>query len=142
MPFFQYKAVAPGGEVSVGELDAANESEILDRLRDQGLMPMQVAPAAAAGTSAAPAASCQRAAPAPVRVEALPKIFGATEAGASVRRRRASSQNRLGSFAAMTEEIPKTSELVWLIFSLVVSMETIETSVWTSEHIAQNWSGR
>ena len=46
MPLFRYKAVAPGGAVSVGELDAANESEILDRLRDQGLMPMQVAAAA------------------------------------------------------------------------------------------------
>ena len=54
MPLFRYKAVAPGGAVSVGELDAANESEILDRLRDQGLMPMQVAPAARAAGDAAP----------------------------------------------------------------------------------------
>jgi general secretion pathway protein F len=54
MPLFRYKAVAPGGAVSVGELDAANEGEILDRLRDQGLMPMQVAPAQA-GAVAAPA---------------------------------------------------------------------------------------
>jgi len=46
MPLFRYKAVAPGGEVSTGEIEAANEAEILDRLRDQGLMPMQVAPAA------------------------------------------------------------------------------------------------
>ena len=51
MPLFRYKAVAPGGAVSIGELDAANESEILDRLRDQGLMPMQVAPAAAGGAA-------------------------------------------------------------------------------------------
>ncbi|MBE7523824.1 MAG: type II secretion system F family protein [Burkholderiales bacterium] len=60
MPLFRYKAVAPGGAVSSGELDAANEAEILDRLRDQGLMPMQVAPATgaqspAAGRGAAPA---------------------------------------------------------------------------------------
>jgi len=54
MPLYRYKAVAPGGAVSVGELDAANEGEILDRLRDQGLMPMQVAPAQA-GAVAAPA---------------------------------------------------------------------------------------
>ncbi|HEY8242317.1 MAG: type II secretion system F family protein [Vicinamibacteria bacterium] len=54
MPLFRYKAVAPGGAVSIGELDAANEGEILDRLRDQGLMPMQVAPASA-GAVAAPA---------------------------------------------------------------------------------------
>ena len=47
MPLYRYKAVAPGGALSVGELDAANEGEILDRLRDQGLMPMQVAPASA-----------------------------------------------------------------------------------------------
>lgn len=60
MPLFRYKAVAPGGAVSSGELDAANEAEILDRLRDQGLMPMQVAPATgasapSAGRGAAPA---------------------------------------------------------------------------------------
>jgi general secretion pathway protein F len=54
MPLYRYKAVAPGGAVSMGELDAANEGEILDRLRDQGLMPMQVVPASA-GAVAAPA---------------------------------------------------------------------------------------
>jgi len=52
MPLYRYKAVAPGGAVSSGELDAANEAEILDRLRDQGLMPMQVAPATGAPTPA------------------------------------------------------------------------------------------
>ena len=55
MPLYRYKAVAPGGAVSMGELDAATEGEILDRLRDQGLMPMQVAPAAAGGAVLAPA---------------------------------------------------------------------------------------
>jgi len=53
VPLYRYKAVAPGGAVSVGELDAANESEILDRLRDQGLMPMQVAPATGPAPGAA-----------------------------------------------------------------------------------------
>ncbi len=37
-----YKAVNAAGDVAAGELDAANEAEIVDRLRDQGLMPMQV----------------------------------------------------------------------------------------------------
>ncbi|MBP6565447.1 MAG: type II secretion system F family protein, partial [Burkholderiales bacterium] len=55
MPLFRYKAVAPGGAVSTGELSAANEAEILDRLRDQGLMPMQVAPVTGAPSDAAPA---------------------------------------------------------------------------------------
>jgi len=53
MPLYAYRAVSPAGEVSAGELDAANESEIVDRLRDQGMMPMEVAPATAAGTAAA-----------------------------------------------------------------------------------------
>ena len=53
MPLYAYRAVSPAGEVSAGELDAANESEIVDRLRDQGMMPMQVAPATGAGTAAA-----------------------------------------------------------------------------------------
>jgi general secretion pathway protein F len=44
MPVFRYRAVNPAGDVAVGELEAANESEIVDRLRDQGMLPMQVAP--------------------------------------------------------------------------------------------------
>jgi general secretion pathway protein F len=52
MPVFRYKAVNTAGDVAVGELEAANEGEIVDRLRDQGMMPMQVAPA---GSRAAPA---------------------------------------------------------------------------------------
>jgi len=43
MPVYRYRAVNPSGEVAVGELDAANEGEIVDRLRDRGLMPMQIA---------------------------------------------------------------------------------------------------
>ena len=43
MPVFRYKAVNASGAIAVGELDAANESEIVERLRDQGLMPTQVA---------------------------------------------------------------------------------------------------
>jgi len=46
MPVFRYKAVDAGGDVATGELEAANEGEIVDRLRDQGMMPMQVARAA------------------------------------------------------------------------------------------------
>ena len=55
MPLYSYKAVNPAGDVAIGELEAANESEIVDRLRDQGMMPMQVARAAggAAGSVAA-----------------------------------------------------------------------------------------
>ncbi len=42
MPVFSYRAVNAAGDVAAGELDAPNEAEIVDRLRDQGLMPMQV----------------------------------------------------------------------------------------------------
>ncbi len=56
MPIYRYKAVNPAGDVAVGELEAANESEIVDRLRDQGMLPMQVAPMTA-GASGAPARS-------------------------------------------------------------------------------------
>ena len=52
MALYRYKAVGAGGEVATGELDAANESEIVDRLRDQGLMPMQIAPATGVATTA------------------------------------------------------------------------------------------
>ena len=56
MPLYSYRAVTPAGDVSSGELEAANESEIVDRLRDQGLMPMHIAQSiggAAAGERAA-----------------------------------------------------------------------------------------
>ena len=53
MALYRYKAVSSGGEVAVGELEAANEAEIVDRLRDQGLMPMQIAPAAGGPTATA-----------------------------------------------------------------------------------------
>jgi general secretion pathway protein F len=56
MPVYRYRAVNPAGEVAIGELDAANESEIVDRLRDQGLMPMQIAHATGGGLTAATAA--------------------------------------------------------------------------------------
>ncbi|MFO1395932.1 MAG: type II secretion system F family protein [Burkholderiales bacterium] len=52
MPIYRYRAVNPAGEVATGELDAANESEIVDRLRDQGLMPMQIAHATGAVAAA------------------------------------------------------------------------------------------
>ncbi len=42
MPLYRYKAVTPGGEVATGELEAANQAEIVERLRDQGMMPMQI----------------------------------------------------------------------------------------------------
>lgn len=57
MARFRYKAVNAGGEVATGELEAANEGEIVDRLRDQGLMPMQIAPAVGAVGGAAPSRS-------------------------------------------------------------------------------------
>ena len=57
MPLYRYRAVSPAGEVAVGELDAANESEIADRLRDQGLMPMQIAHASGVSLPAAGAAA-------------------------------------------------------------------------------------
>src|SRR5881275_3337181 len=43
MPIFRYRAVTPSGEVSTGEFDGATESEIVERLREQGMMPVQIA---------------------------------------------------------------------------------------------------
>jgi general secretion pathway protein F len=42
MALYKYRAVNAAGDVAAGELEAANESEIVGRLRDQGLMPMRV----------------------------------------------------------------------------------------------------
>ncbi len=57
MPVYRYRAVDAAGDVATGELEAANEAEIVDRLRDQGLMPMQVARATAGGATAGAAAA-------------------------------------------------------------------------------------
>ena len=51
MPLYSYRAVSPAGDVSSGQLEAANESEIVDRLRDQGLLPMQIAQALGAAAA-------------------------------------------------------------------------------------------
>src|SRR4030095_8133759 len=52
MPVYKYKAVNAAGVVATGELDAAHESEIVERLRDQGMLPMQVAQASGASVAA------------------------------------------------------------------------------------------
>ena len=46
MALYSYKAVDATGDVATGELEAANEAEIVERLRDQGMLPMQVGRAA------------------------------------------------------------------------------------------------
>jgi general secretion pathway protein F len=63
MPVYRYKAVDAAGAVATGELDAANESEIVERLRDQGMLPMQVAQAS--GATAASASASAAASPRP-----------------------------------------------------------------------------
>ena len=68
MPMYRYKAVNNAGDVAAGELDAANESEIVERLRDQGLMPMQVVAAPGDRASAAPGTARRRSLFAPRRV--------------------------------------------------------------------------
>ena len=61
MALFKYRAVNAAGDVASGELDAANQAEIVDRLRDQGLMPMKVEAALASeAVSAAGPASRRR----------------------------------------------------------------------------------
>jgi general secretion pathway protein F len=62
MALYRYKAVNAAGDVAAGELEAANESEIVDRLRDQGLLPMQVETATAARGAVAKTAAAPRAA--------------------------------------------------------------------------------
>jgi general secretion pathway protein F len=60
MPLYSYRAVSAAGDVSTGELDAANESEIVDRLRDQGLLPMQIAQSLGRAATGEPTVRPQR----------------------------------------------------------------------------------
>ncbi|HEY2864995.1 MAG TPA: type II secretion system F family protein [Casimicrobiaceae bacterium] len=59
MALYKYRAVNASGDVAAGELEAANEAEIVDRLRDQGLMPMRVE-AAVGGRAGAAAPAARR----------------------------------------------------------------------------------
>jgi general secretion pathway protein F len=59
MPIFRYRAVAPSGEVSTGEFDGASESDIVERLREQGLMPVQIAQASDTFVGAGSASAAQ-----------------------------------------------------------------------------------
>ena len=68
MPLYSYRAVSAAGDVSTGELEAANESEIVDRLRDQGLLPMQIAQSLGAAAGAAVARAPRQSLFAPRRV--------------------------------------------------------------------------
>ena len=54
MPFFQYKAVSPAGEVQEGVLEASSNPAAIARLQEMGLIPIRAAEAG--GAKAAPAA--------------------------------------------------------------------------------------
>jgi general secretion pathway protein F len=45
MPFFQYKAVTPAGEVKEGVLEASNDAMAIARVRDMGFIPIRAAEA-------------------------------------------------------------------------------------------------
>src|SRR6185503_20629788 len=51
MPFFQYKAVTPAGEVKEGVLEASSDAAAIARVRDMGFIPIRAQEAAAALTS-------------------------------------------------------------------------------------------
>ena len=54
MPFFQYKAVSPAGEVQDGVLEASSNPAAISRLQEMGLIPIRAVEAG--GAKAAPAA--------------------------------------------------------------------------------------
>ena len=53
MPFFQYKAVTPAGEVKEGVLEASNDSIAIARVRDMGFIPIRAVEAGTARTAPA-----------------------------------------------------------------------------------------
>ena len=54
MPFFQYKAVTPAGEVKEGVLEASNDSTAIARVRDMGFIPIRAVEAGTARAAEAP----------------------------------------------------------------------------------------
>ena len=59
MPFYQYKAVSPAGEVQEGVLEASSTPAAIARLQDMGLIPIR-ATEAGGGKAGAPAAAARR----------------------------------------------------------------------------------
>jgi len=57
LPFFQYKAVTPSGEVQEGVLEASSTASAVARLQEMGLIPIRAEEAGAAKAAAAPSAS-------------------------------------------------------------------------------------
>ncbi len=57
MPFFQYKAVAPTGEVQEGVLEAASHPGAIARLQEMGFIPIRAEEAGVSRAVAATAAS-------------------------------------------------------------------------------------
>ncbi len=53
MPRFYYKAVRPDGELVEGEIDAASQAALVERLRGQGQIPIRAEPRAARAAAAA-----------------------------------------------------------------------------------------
>ncbi len=45
MPSFRYVAIAPGGALTQGIMEAADAAAVIDRLRRQGNIPMRAEPA-------------------------------------------------------------------------------------------------
>src|ERR1700687_5346037 len=78
MALFRYRAVNAAGDVAAGELEAANEAEIVDRLRDQGLMPMKVEAALAGKTISAAGPVSRRASWFESRTVTRDQVLGVT----------------------------------------------------------------
>jgi general secretion pathway protein F len=53
VPFFQYKAVTPAGEVKEGVLEASNDAIAISRVRDMGFIPIRAVEAGTARTAGA-----------------------------------------------------------------------------------------
>lgn len=52
MPNYRYKAVKSGGDVAAGVIDAPTEMDVIERLRDQGMMPISIVLGGAADMAA------------------------------------------------------------------------------------------
>ncbi|MDR2172733.1 MAG: type II secretion system F family protein [Burkholderiales bacterium] len=52
MPTYRYKAAKTGGETTIGVMDAPTEMDVIERLRDQGMMPISIALGSAADIAA------------------------------------------------------------------------------------------
>src|SRR5438105_5003797 len=164
MALFRYRAVNAAGDVAAGELEAANEAEIVDRLRDQGLMPMNVEAALAGRTISATGPALRRSRWFESRTVTRDQVLGITRELATLLRAGLPLDRAMvmlgfvvpqfqQTFAQVGKALPLPTEIViflgtglrkywWLLLIIVVALVWVTRRRLRLPEVRLRWDGR